>query len=99
MGRAARAGRHWDYANRLLNPQYMPPAPRKSSPREISGFLGARGQIEFPESMHTDACLGYSAMGYQSWEVARSSLKANKNILSRLAEPVARGHDAKNVLA
>ena len=54
------------YANRFLNPQYMPPALRKSSPREI----GARGQIGRPSDMQTGACFGYSAMGYRSWEAA-----------------------------
>ena len=49
----------------------MPPACRKPSPREVFGFLRARGQFGFPASLRADACLGFRATGYQSWEVAR----------------------------
>ena len=51
-------------ARKLVGNDNWPAARRKSSPRGISGLLRARGQLGLPTSMHTDACLGYSAMGY-----------------------------------
>ena len=44
--------------------------------------------------MNTDACLGYGAMGYQSWEVAREICDARRFILIRHVGPVAKGRDA-----
>ena len=52
--------------NHLIDPRCMPPELRKSSPREVRGFLRARSQYGLPVSMQTDACLVFCAMGYQS---------------------------------
>ena len=41
--------------NSLRDPKCAPPALRKSSPREVLGFLRARCQLGFPASMQTDA--------------------------------------------
>ena len=87
-----------EYANKLIGPHLMPPAPRKFSSRGISGFLRARGQIGFPASMHADACLGYSATGYQSWGVAYNVLEARKFDLIRPAGPASQGRNAKGIL-
>ena len=86
------------YTNKLIGPQLMPPALRKFSPRGTLGFLRARGQIRFPASMHTDACLGRSAAGYQSWKVAYGVLEVRKFNVILLAGPAATGHDAKGIL-
>ena len=48
--------------------------------------------------MRAGACLGFGAMGYQSWEMAYGILEANKYILNRLVGPVAKGQNAKNNL-
>ena len=48
--------------------------------------------------MPADAYLGYSATGYQSWEVASGVLHARKFDIIRLAGQVAKGHDAKGNL-
>ena len=72
------------YANHFVNPPYIPPALRRSSPREVLGFLCAGGQIGSPAPIHTDLRLGYSAMGYQSWQIASISLEARNFILIRI---------------
>ena len=83
----------------LKNPLSLPPARRKTTPREILEFFRAITQIGFPALMHTDACFGYSAMGYQGWEVAHGLCEASKFTLIRLVGPASEGHDAKNNLA
>ena len=40
----------------------------------------ARGQISFPTFMRAGACFGFSAMGYQNWEVANGVFEANNII-------------------
>ena len=80
--------------NHLRGPQFIPPVPRMSSPRRVLGFFGTRGQFGFLASMHADACLGYSAMGYQSWEVAGEICDARRFILTHHVGPVAQGRDA-----
>ena len=44
-----------EFTNHLQNPKCMPPALRKSSPREVLGFLRASGQFGFPAPVRTDA--------------------------------------------
>ena len=78
--------------------KHMPPALRGPPLRKILGRLLARGQIGSPASMHTDACLGYSAMGYQNWKVTHGAHEARKFNLIRLVGQVAKGRDAKGNL-
>ena len=47
-----------EYANRSSNRRCAPPAFPKSSQKEISGFLRARGQMGFPASICAVAGLG-----------------------------------------
>ena len=44
--------------------------------------------------MHTDACLGFCWIGYQSSEVAGHHCDAFRNILIRMKVAIAKGHDA-----
>ena len=87
------------YDKRLVGPQSTRPGFRESSPRAILGFPRARGPIGVPAPMHPDAWLGYSAMGYQSRELAYGALEAQKFNLIRLVGPVAKGRYAKGNLA
>ena len=80
--------------NHLVQPKRMPTALRKSPLRGVLGILRARGQFGFPPTMHTDACLGYCAMGYQSSEAAREPCDASRRILFRLDSPIEKGRDA-----
>ena len=56
----------------------MSPVLRKSSPVGTLGFLRARGQSGPPATRHADACMGYSAPRYQSWEVAYYVVEARQ---------------------
>ena len=86
-------------SNRMAYSQNMPPDLRKSSPREILEILRARGQIGSPASMHTHACLGYSAMRNRTWGAPHRVLDARKFNLIRLVGPEAKGRDAEGNLA
>ena len=57
-------------AQNLKDPRLMPPAVRKASSRGILIFPQNPRQGGRPASMNTDAFLGSSVMGYQSWEIA-----------------------------
>ena len=52
-------------------------------------------QFGHPASMDTNACLEYSAMGYQSWDVAYGHCDAWETTLVRLEGRLSKGHDAK----
>ena len=77
---------------RMVAPKYVTPATRKVSPREIIQILGNSSQIEYPASMKTDACLGNSVMGYQSWDVVHNHSEAWMSILVRLEGRLSKGH-------
>ena len=47
--------------------------------------------------MNTDACLDFSVMAYQAWEITYGSCGAGASILVRLSGPVAKSHDAAEV--
>ena len=68
---------------------------RKYPSREALGFLRARGQLGFPASMQTDACLGFCVMGRQSWDTARDHCDVFPYILIRIVGPVAKGRDRR----
>ena len=80
--------------NHLQNPKCMPPALRRSFPREVLEFLRARGQFGFPASLHTDSCLEFRAMEHQSREVASYRCDTHRRISIQIVEPVGNGHDA-----
>ena len=79
----------------MIRPKFVPPAARKVSPREIVQILGNPDQVGYPASMNTDACLGYSVMGYQSWDVVYDHCEAWKWTLVRLEGRLSKGRDAK----
>ena len=82
-------------AQRNWAPKYVPPAKRKASLREIIRILENPVQIGYPASMDTDACLGYPAMGHQSWDVVYGHCAARKTTLVRLEGRLSTGHDAE----
>ena len=75
-------------------PSWRLRAVRKASPREILAFLQNLQQIGRPATMNTDACLGFCAMGYQSWGIAYGICEAGPSCLVRHSGPVTEDHCA-----
>ena len=62
--------------------------------RGILGVLSFPGQAGYPAPMNTEACLGYSTMGYQSAELAIQSCDAQRRLPVRRVGKATRGHGA-----
>ena len=52
-------------------------------------------QVGCPASMAADACLGYSVMEYQSWDVVFDHCEAWESTLVGLEGRLSKGHEAK----
>ena len=76
----------------VVAPEFVPPAARKVSPREITRILESPLQEGYPASMITGASSGYSAMGYQSWDVVFDHCEASTSTLVRLEGRLSKGH-------
>ena len=61
-----------------------PPFLRRVGVRGIVDVLSAPGHVGCPSSMIADACLGYSATGYRSSELAFASGGAGRSVSVRL---------------
>ena len=72
--------------------QPYPPALHKVGVRVILDVLSAPGQVGYPSSMNTDACLGYSAVGYQSSGQAFTPRDVGRNVSVRLMGQSPKGH-------
>ena len=80
---------------RMIRPKFVSPAARKVSPREIAQVLENPDQVGYPASTNTDACLGKSDMGYQSWDAVYGHCEAWKWTLVRLEGRLSKGNDGK----
>ena len=98
---AATGHHHWHIGVRLgpfasgggaRSTQTPPPASRRVGVCEISGALSASGQVGYPPSMNTAACLGCSAMEYPSSEAAFTSCDVGRSVLVRLKGQSSKGH-------
>ena len=77
-----------------------PPALRRVGVREILYAPLVSGQVGYPLSMNTDACLGFSAMGYQSSDLTFTSRDDNRGFLARYVGHFSKGRSgAKKELA
>ena len=63
--------------------------------RAFMGSLETRGQFGCSPPMHTDACLRYSGMGYQSAEIAIDKCDAGKLALVHSGGAGCNGHGAR----
>ena len=71
-------------SQKLRGPKKISPGARKASPRGVARFFRALLQAGYPASMNTDACLGFSVMDYQAWDIAHGHCEGS----------LSRGHDA-----
>ena len=67
---------------------------QKYLPPELLTFLQNPDQVGYPETLNTDARLGFSVMAYQAWGILYGSCGAASVNPVRPSIPVAKGHVA-----
>ena len=91
-------GSEFDWGTRPIGKYDWRIARENSAPRDgvrgILGVLSFPGQAGYPAPMDTEACLGYSTMGYQSAELAIQSCEARRSLPVRREGQATCGHGA-----